>query len=241
MTVDGYLRTHDLAQAVQISVQQVRNYEASGFIPIAERSASGYRRYTQQHLEALRTSRLLIGGYGWQRTQRVMRAVHDRKLADALALIDERHAELARTRVQLEQTMATLNLLAAQLPSRGHSRFSEGVRVGAAARMVGVRVSTLRFWEQQELLHPVRDRDSNYRLYDERQLRRLQIVTLLRQANHDFASIRATLDELEGGKPQRVVAAVEQRRNELAATSWRCVEGVASLHAYASRFGYGPG
>jgi hypothetical protein len=40
MNVATYLRTNDLAQAVHISVQQVRNYEASGFIPAAERSPS---------------------------------------------------------------------------------------------------------------------------------------------------------------------------------------------------------
>lgn len=66
MTVHLYLRTKDLAQTVQISVQQVRNYEASGFIPFVERSPSGYRRYTHQHLMALKTARHLLGGYGWQ-------------------------------------------------------------------------------------------------------------------------------------------------------------------------------
>ena len=110
MTVNPYLRTKDLAQAVHISVQQVRNYEANGFLPAVERSPSGYRRYTQQHLVALKTARHLIGGYGWQRAQQIMQAVHQGKLSQALALIDERHAELARTRLQLEQTLAALSV-----------------------------------------------------------------------------------------------------------------------------------
>jgi DNA-binding transcriptional MerR regulator len=38
-------RTRDLALAGGISVQQVRNYEASGLIPQAPRSPSGYRLY----------------------------------------------------------------------------------------------------------------------------------------------------------------------------------------------------
>ena len=67
MTVHTYLHTIDLAQAGHISVQQVRNYEAGGFIPPAERSPGGYRLYTQQHLVALKTARSLVGGYGWQR------------------------------------------------------------------------------------------------------------------------------------------------------------------------------
>lgn len=180
MTGNTYLRTKDLAQAVHISVQQVRNYKASGFIPVVERSPSGYRRYTQRHLVALKTARQLIGGYGRQRAQQIMQAVHQGRLSDALALIDERHAELARTRLQLEQTRAALSLLAAQLPPEMQPRSSQRLRVGAAARLVGVRVSALRFWEQQGLLQPIRESGSKYRLYDEQQLRRLRIVALLR-------------------------------------------------------------
>lgn len=236
MTVSMYLRTQDLARAVQISVQQVRNYEAHGFIPTVERSPSGYRRYTRRHLEALKTSRQLIAGYGVQRAQQIMQAVHQGRLAHALALIDERHADLAATRAQLEQTLAALRMLAAQLPASPHSRYAQRLRVGAAARLVGVRVSSLRFWEQQGLLQPIRDQDSRYRIYDERQLRRLRIVVLLRQANYDFDAIRTTLDELEAGRPQRAVAAIEQRGSQLAALSWRCVEAMAALHAYIGEF-----
>jgi DNA-binding transcriptional MerR regulator len=236
MIVGTYLRTKDLAQAVQISVQQVRNYEASGLIPPVERSPSGYRRYTRQHLAALKTARSLIGGYGGRRAQQMMQAVHKGRLADALALIDQRHAELAGTRLQLKQTQAALSVLAAQLPSERRVRASERLRVGAAARLVGVTVSTLHFWEHQGLLQPIRESSSSYRLYDERQLRRLRIVALLRQAHHDFAAIRTTLDELEAGQPQRAVAAVEQRRSEVARMSWRCLEAMAAFHGYISEF-----
>lgn len=219
-----------------MSVQQVRNYEADGFIPAVERSPSGYRRYTHQHLVALKTARHLIGGYSWRLAQQMMQAVHQGKLSQALALIDEHHAELARTRLQLEQTLTALDLLTAYLPSETHMHAPARLRVGAAARLVGVRISALRFWEQQGLLHPIRENGSNYRLYDERQLRRLRIVALLRQANYDFAAIHTTLDELEAGQPQRAVAAVEQRRSELAGRSWRCLEAMAALYAYINEF-----
>jgi DNA-binding transcriptional MerR regulator len=217
-------------------VQQVRNYEAGGFLPAVERGPSGYRRYTPQHLAALKTARQLIGGYGWQRAQQIMQAVHGGRLLDALALIDERHAELNRTRLQLEETLAALRVLAAQLPSGTPPRLSRRLRVGAAARLVGVRVSALRFWEEQGLLRPAREDGSNYRLYDEQQLRRLRIVALLRGANYDFAAIRTTLDELEAGQPRRAVAAVEGRRSELARMSWRCLGATSALYAYWSEF-----
>ncbi len=60
MTVSRTFRTSDLAKAAQVGVQQVRNYEAGGLIPPAERAANGYRQYTRQHLVALTTAQL-----GW--------------------------------------------------------------------------------------------------------------------------------------------------------------------------------
>jgi DNA-binding transcriptional MerR regulator len=240
VNVGPYLRTKDLAEAVQISVQQVRNYEASGFLPSVERSPSGYRRYTRRHLAALKTARLLIAGYGWQRAQAIMQSAHRGELSDALALIDERHAELAATRLQLAQTQEALGTLAAQLPAASQSRLARRLHVGAAAHLVGVRVSALRFWEQQGLLQPSREPGSRYRLYDEPQLRRLRIVALLRQAHYDFAAIRATLDELEAGQPKRAVAAVEQRRGELARVSWRCLQAMSAFHDYVGEIPTSP-
>ncbi|GAB4205668.1 MAG: MerR family transcriptional regulator [Roseiflexaceae bacterium] len=236
MTVGGFLRTKDLAEALGVSVQQVRNYEAAGFLPPVERSPSGYRRYTRQHLAALISARQLIGGYGWGAAQQIMQALHNGQLAQALALVDEHHAELAGMRGQLAQTEAALGLLSSEPPTAAPAHSPERLRVGVAARLVGVRVSALRFWEQQGLLAPIREPGSRYRLYDARQLRRLRIVVLLRQANHDFASIRTTLDELEAGQPERAVAAIERRRTELAGTSWRCLQAASALCAYVREF-----
>ncbi len=86
------------------------------------------------------------------------------------------------------------------------------------------------------MLQPTREHSSSYRLYDERQLRRLRIVALLRQANYDFDAIRTTLDELEAGQPQRAVAAVEQRRDQLARMSWLCIKAMAAFYAYVREF-----
>jgi DNA-binding transcriptional MerR regulator len=108
--------------------------------------------------------------------------------------------------------------------------------VGEAARLVGVRVSALHFWEQQGLLQPSRDKSSRYRLYDEQQMQRLRMVVLLREAGYDFKVILSVLDELVAGQPEKAIAAVEQRRDELTRTSWMCVEALSSFHRYVRDF-----
>ena len=237
MTVRPYLRTRDLALAGGISVQQVRNYEASGLIPRAQRSSSGYRLYTRQHLAALQTVKSMVPGYGWQRTPAIMQALHRGDLAAALAIIDERHAEQAHKRLQMEQTLAALRLVAAGFSSKSRAARPQGLRVGEAARQVSVRVSALHFWEQQGLLHPVREQYSRYRLYDEYQMRRLRVVVLLRETGTPFTIIHSVLDELAAGRPEKAITALEERREELTRTSWACIEALASFQHYVSEFG----
>jgi len=237
MTVRPFLRTRDLALAGGISVQQVRNYEAGGLIPQAQRSSSGYRLYTRRHLVALKTVKSMVPGYGWQRTSAIMQALHRGNLSAALAIIDERHAEQAHKRLQMEQTLAALRLVVAGSASKPRATHPQRLRVGEAARQVGVRVSALHFWEQQGLLHPVREPYSRYRLYDEFQMRRLRVVVLLREAGTPFTAIQSVLEELAAGRPEKAVTAVEEKREELARTSWACIEALTSFHHYVSESG----
>ncbi|HEY7418406.1 MAG TPA: MerR family transcriptional regulator, partial [Ktedonobacteraceae bacterium] len=186
MALRNSLRTIDLARAVGISAQQVRNYEGLGLLPQASRSKSGYRLYTQRHLAALKTIRGLVSGYGWQRTSEIMQALHRGDLSAALTTIDARHAELANKRLQVEQTLSALRALASRSTSARSAHHPQRFRVGEAAKQVGVRISALHFWEQQGLLHPSRDPHSRYRFYDEQQMRRLRVVVLLREAGYGF-------------------------------------------------------
>lgn len=236
MTDRRYLRTHDLALAGGMSVQQVRNYEAGNLIPKAQRSSSNYRLYTQRHLAALKTVKSLVPAYGWSRTAAIMQSLHRGDLSAALALIDTRHAVLASNRLQLEQTLDALRVLSAQSASLPDIRHPQQFRVGEAAKQVGVRVSALHFWEQQGLLHPVRERSSHYRLYDEAQMRCLRVVVLLREAGYDFHTIHATLDELAAGQPEKAIAAVEKRQVELARTSWFCLVAMSTFQSYVAEF-----
>ncbi len=231
--MSSHLRTVDLARAVGLSVQQVRNYEAWGFLPPAQRSANGYRLYTPRHLEALRTGRTLIQGYGWQQALGVMRALHEPDLDTALALVDARHADLDRARQRLEQTLAALTQLGSPAPTYTRLRGPRGLRVGEAARRVGVRVSAVRYWEQRGLLRPVRDDASHYRLYDEQHLRRLQVIVLLRQAGYDVDAISPVLDDLASNRVERALEAVELRRVEITRASRACAEATATLWKYA--------
>ena len=60
----GRLRPVDLARGHGLSTQAVRNYEAAGILPGAERTLHGYRTYTPLHAQALRAFLALVPGHG---------------------------------------------------------------------------------------------------------------------------------------------------------------------------------
>lgn len=217
-----------MARAVGVSTQQVRDYEGQGLLPRVERSTTGYRLYADHHLEALRTVRAMMSnGYTGQQVREVMQAVHRGDADTALALIDARHAEIDRQRKQVRLTLDAIGALSSGSLPLQDVRHPRPLLVGMAAGAAGVRQSALRFWEQEGLLQPKRDKRSGYRLYDRRQMRRLEIIVHLRAANYTFDAIRSVLDELAAGRSESTLKAIEQRRAEIAASSRACAEATA--------------
>lgn len=158
----------------------------------------------------------------------------------ALTLVDARHAELAAGRVQAEETLVALRTVGLDA-QRLETRSREPLRIGEAARRVGVRVSTLRFWERQGVLFPIRARANRYRLFGEQDLIQLQVVALLRRAGYGFVAIRSVLDELGGGEVAKAVSAVEERKVQLAQASRRCAAATSALWTYLEEWPPGSG
>ncbi len=233
MKVKKTLRPIDLARAAGISAQAVRNYEQLGFLPPAERGSQGYRQYGPQHLQAMRAARIMIAGYGWEHALHIMQAIHRNDLTAALALIDARHAFIHASRREVEAMLEALQAISSELPpATGAFGSKKLLSIGEVARRVGVRVSAIRFWEEQGLVRPVRDKSSRYRLYDEQQVRQLQIVTLLRKTGYNLEATRTVLSQLATGALQQALQAAQQRLNDLAAASRRCAEATAAAWEY---------
>ena len=236
MRVQKVLRPVDLARAVGLSTQAVRNYEDLGFLPAAERGPQGYRLYRPQHLHALQTARIVIAGFGWKRARLIMQSTHKNELSSAFAVIDAYHAFIHQSRIEVEETLKALQTVAEAPPALMEtSGKKKQFHIGEVARRLGVRVSTIRFWEEQGLVDPIRDSTNRYRLYDEQHIRLLQIVALLRKTGYGFDAIRTVVTQLATGTPEQALKAAENRLQELAEASRRCVEATAVLWAYIEK------
>ncbi|MEU1298512.1 MerR family transcriptional regulator [Streptomyces shenzhenensis] len=229
------LRTVDLARAVGVSTQQIRNYEDAGVLPPAERSAAGYRSFREVHRQALLTYRSLPAGYGTAQAARIMRAVHAADVPGALALVDAAHAALHEERAALRATGEALESLAGQPPETVPRA---GLRIGEVADLLGVRTSTLRVWEDAGLLTPGRERGTRYRRYSPADVRDARLIHTLRRAHHGFGQLRPVLDDLRReGSGEALRAALALRALTLTARSRAMLAGSARLHAYLDHLG----
>lgn len=218
-------RPVDLAREHGLSAQAVRNYEAAGILPPAERSPSGYRRYTLRHAQALRTFVALVPAHGHAPATAIMVAVNEARTDDALELIDRSHAQLLEDRRTLDAVEHAARELVAT-PAAGPRT------VGALARSLGIRPATLRRWEREGLLRPERDA-AGYRTFSSEDVRDARFVHQLRRGGYLLAEIAPVLAEVRSaGGTGALQAALAERRARHGAQARAMLAGAAELGVY---------
>ena len=70
---------------------------------------------------------------------------------------------------------------------------NQGVTIGGAARACGIKVPTIRYYEQIELLPSPPRTDGNRRLYEECDLKRLRFIRHARELGFEIEPIRELL------------------------------------------------
>jgi DNA-binding transcriptional MerR regulator len=224
------VRPVDLARAAGVSTQQVRNLEAVGALPEAERTTSGYRRYDERHLAALLAYTALVPGLGAPGARMIVAAVGEGRTAEALERLDAAHAALHHGRASLAEIESTLSAAVAQEPA---ADAPDGLRVGALARLLGVRTSALRVWEAAGLLTPAREPGTGYRLYSAQDVRDARIIQTLRESYYLFDRIKPIIEGLRRtGGSEALAEALAERRSMLQVRSAALLEGAARLWNY---------
>lgn len=224
------MRPIDLARPHALSAQAVRNYEAAGILPAADRTPSGYRTYTSEHAHALQTFLALIPAHGHAEARSIMTQLNNGRTDQALIALDRSHAELLTDRQALDAIEQALTELT-QLPNQPRS--FRPVSIGALAHRLGLRPTTLRRWERAGLLHPSRDRATGYRVYESNDVRDAHLVHQLRRSGHPLAQITPLLDELRhAGSPTAVASAIADRRELLHARARAMLEASAEIGRY---------
>ncbi|HJT55825.1 MAG TPA: MerR family transcriptional regulator [Ktedonobacteraceae bacterium] len=221
-----YLRTSDLARAVGIHPNTVRRYVERGILPPVEYSPSGYRRFTQQHLDCLRLARQVYcnqyPGKGiYQSGVRIIQAAVSGELGGALELAYRHLALVQSERRQAEIAADLLERWAFGVPA-GSTTLS--LQIGQVADLLGVSIDILRNWDRNRLIDVPRDPANGYRRYGEQEISRLRVIRMLSRSGYSLSAILRMLLQLDQGETTDLRRALDTPRPDedvyLASDRW---------------------
>jgi DNA-binding transcriptional MerR regulator len=214
MSSRRYLRTSDIAQAVGAHPNTVRLYEQWGFLPPVPRAPNGYRQYTEVHLDQMRLARLALHG-GWpgrnirQSALALVRRAASGDLGGALELA---YRHLALVQAERAQAEAAADYLERWAHGTGADPTMTPLRVGEAARLLGVTIDMLRSWERNGLVEVPRDPHSGYRLYGAAEIGRLRVVRMLLRSGYSTMAVLRMLLSLDGGQDKDLRSVLDTPR-----------------------------
>ena len=209
------MRTSDMARLVGVHPNTVRKYVDWGLIPPVERTPSGYRLFTQKHLDCMRLARLVYSapypGRGFRAlgTEVIQRAVVD----DWQGALEKAQEHLALVQAELKNAEAAADLLERWAQNMAADSANESpLSIGEVSKLLGVSIDVIRNAERNGLITVPRNSYNNYRLFGKREIERLRIIRMLTRAGYSHMSILRMFLELDRGNTRDLKKALDTPR-----------------------------
>jgi DNA-binding transcriptional MerR regulator len=221
-----------VATATGYSVQQIRDLETLGVIPAAIRARNGYRQFSADHIRDLRAYRDLAHAVGPVGARRAMRAIRSLPPDHAAALVCSFHARLNQEREQALAAREALEAIRAEAGTDADPVEADAMTITELSRALGLRASTLRFWEQAGLVTPERiaTRAGTARRYHLAAIRDARITTALRAAGYRIPEVQKAIAAIRDlHDVSHSLEALDARLNTIAQRALALLRAAATL------------
>ncbi|MGW4096530.1 MerR family transcriptional regulator [Mycobacterium sp. NPDC004974] len=181
-----------VAAATGYSVQQIRDLERLGVISSAVRADNGYRQFSTTEIRDLRAYRDLANAVGPAEARRSMRAIRTVSPGEAVNLVCSLHIGLNREHEQALVARQALEAIQGEAETEAAPVEADAMTITELSRALGVRASTLRFWEKEGLVKPERitNRSGSTRRYQLEAIREARITAALRAAGYRIPDVQ---------------------------------------------------
>jgi DNA-binding transcriptional MerR regulator len=195
------LRTSDMAKVVGVHPNTVRLYEEWGFLPPIPRSASGYRQFTQAHLDQMRLARTALhGGWPGKKIRRSAAAlVRQAASGDLGGALEQAYHHLAVVQAEQARAEAAVELLERWARGAATEATTQSLRIGEVAKLLDVTTDMLRNWDRNGLVEVPRNPRNGYRQYGASEIGRLRVIRMLSRAGYSLMAILRMLIRLDRG------------------------------------------
>lgn len=150
----------------------LKRYEKNGLIPSVMYTKGRQRRYEEIHLTAFKTIRKLLRGFEIPTAYHLMRLAKELNFTDSYWIIAQEQKKLVEKK-QLERHKKFL------LAFPNKSIKIKKMRIGELAKFANVETSTIRYWEDRNLITGIRNSANGYRYYEENEVRKTVIISFL--------------------------------------------------------------
>lgn len=207
-----YYRTSEVAAAVGVHPNTVRLYEEWGYLPTVQRSPNGYRRFTEAHIDQMRLIRTALQWPYPGGKQPVLDMVKSAADGDFGRAMELAYQYLANVRVERVHAEAALHFLEQWAAGQPTDAIAQPLRIGDAARHLGVTIDMLRNWDRNGLLEVPRHPENGYRQYGAAELGRARVIRMLRLAGYSVMAILRMLLEFDAGRETNLRQALDTPR-----------------------------
>jgi DNA-binding transcriptional MerR regulator len=212
----SYIYTSEIAKAVGVHPNTVRLYEEWGYLPPVPRTPSGYRKFSEVHLDQMKLIRLAMN-FTWmsgeiRRTAYAMiNCGAEGDLGGALEIAYRLRVQIQAERAQAEAAADFLETWAqgSAVESKDKPR-----RIGEVAKLLNVTTDRLRNWERNGLIEVPRNPLNGYRFYRTREIGRLRVIRTLCQARYSQMAILRMLMRLDQGETQSLRTVLDTPRED---------------------------
>lgn len=192
--------TSEIAGIMGLHPNTVMLYEKWGYLAPAERKENGYRVFNETHLEQIKLIRMslkseLIKCYMKFEVQNIIRSAAQGNLRKALELSREYLSHIQNEKNNEFEVMIIIReILKSDLLEERKISLSRN----EAAKLLGVSVNVILYWERDGLLEVPRGKNG-YRVYGESEIKLLRVIKALRQENYSTQCICRMLKKLKTG------------------------------------------
>ncbi len=229
----------ELAEMFGLHPNTIRMYEKIGFLSKAEREANGYRSFTKVQLYQLKICRCIFNQPFTNRKIRaagnlIIKAAANKDLkacsiySGQYISIIHKEIENAELTVQLLKDWAEAEDIGGEESSGLYSRKE-------AAHILGTTIEAVRNWERNGLIYSEKTGDLRERLFDEKDIKRLRVIYMLRQAGYSMTAIHSSLSMYDAGFKDRIVTSLNKPELELLSVGDNWLEALTSLERDASQ------
>ena len=190
-------KTAEIAKIIGIHPNTVKLYEKLELIPKAERLPNGYRVFTDFHIEQLKLARLAFQIEVLQNGLRkkiilMIKTAASKNFDTALSIIRE---YLIQIRLECNNAEEAVNIVK-QLLSNSDEENTHFLKRQEVSDYLDISVNALRNWEMNGLL-TVKRKKNGYRVYTDKDIKRLKIIRSLRCANYSLEAILRMLQQIK--------------------------------------------